>query len=183
QKVVAPKAKVVKTGKVVETHTVERVAVATAPPSPPPNAPLIAPTPLGWDHARMRAPRPPRAWRGSGPDLMDALASAGFKNLSVDDLIMLANRGVSSQLIAQLHVHGLTPMPAASLARLADSGVTGDYIGGLAQLGYANLPIEDYIRLRDAGVTVEFVQRLQRSGLINGRASVEQLIKLANAGV
>jgi beta-lactamase regulating signal transducer with metallopeptidase domain len=171
------------TVKIAQTRMVQRVADATAPPSPPPNAPVIAPTPLRWDHARLRAPRAPRAYRGSGPDLMDALSSAGFKNLSVDDLIMLANRGVSAQLIGELHAHGLTPMPAASLARLADAGVGGAYIGGLAQLGYSNLSIEDYIRLHDAGVTVEFVQRLQRSGLINGRATVEQLIQLANAGV
>ena len=43
--------------------------------------------------------------------------------------------------------------------------------------------IDRYIRLHDAGVTLNFVQRLQRSGLINGRATVDQLIKLANAGV
>jgi beta-lactamase regulating signal transducer with metallopeptidase domain len=177
QKLVIPKAKVVaKTVEIVQTHTVERVAEATAPPSPPPNAPMIAPTPFAYHYHS-------RTMGRSGTGLMDALSNAGFRNLSVDDLIMLANRGVSPQLIAELHAHGLTPMPAASLARLADSGVTGEYIGGLAQLGYANLPIEDYIRLRNAGVTVEFVQRLQRSGLINGRASVEQLIKLANAGV
>jgi beta-lactamase regulating signal transducer with metallopeptidase domain len=183
QKLVVPKAKamaktvvVTKTVKVVQTHTVERVAVATAPPSPQPNAPVIAPTPLRYHYHS-------RTMGRSGPDLMDALVDAGFRNLSVDDLIMLANRGVGSQLIAELHARGLTPMPASSLARLADSGVTGEYIGGLAQLGYANLPIEDYVRLRNAGVTLEFVQRLQRSGLINGRATVEQLIKLANAGV
>ncbi len=173
-----------KTLKIVDTHVkvVEHVvAIATAPP-PPPVDPTAAPAPTPMTyyhyHSTMRT-----TTRRSGTGLMDALSSAGFRNLSVDDLIMLANRGVSPQLIAELHARGLTPMPAASLARLADSGVTGEYIGGLAQLGYANLPIEDYIRLRNAGVTIEFVQRLQRSGLINGRATVEQLIKLANAGV
>jgi hypothetical protein len=174
---------------VVEKHVEKRVekqvevqrelADATALPSPPPIAvtPALAPTPMGWHmHVNTRGPR-------SGTDLMDALSAAGFKNLSVDDLIMLANRGVSPALIAELHANGLTPMPASELARVADSGVSGLYIAGLARLGYANLPIEDYIRLRNAGVTVEFVQRLQRSGLINGRATVDQLIKLANAGL
>ncbi len=190
QNIAAPKTKPAKTETkthtktVIETRVVERVAVATAPPSPPPYTPVLAaPTPLRWDHTRLRAPRPPRTARDSRPDLMDALSNAGFRNLSVDDLIMLANRGVSTQLITELHAHGLTPMPAASLARLADSGVSGAYIGGLAQLGYSNLSIDDYVRLHDAGVTLNFVQRLQRSGLINGRATVDQLIKLANAGV
>ncbi len=115
--------------------------------------------------------------------LMDALANAGFKNLSPDDLIRFADHGVRPELIDQLHAFGLTPMPADALVRLADSGVNGAYIGGLAQLGYRNLAIEDYIRLHDAGVTVEFVQRLLRSGLVKGRPSVDQLIKLANSGI
>ena len=183
-KTVVPKAKTeIKTQKktFAQTRSVERVAVATAPPPPPVDPTTVpAPTPLGWYNANLRAPRAPRRAR---PDLMDALSRAGFKNLSVDDLIMLANRGVSPQLIAELHAHGLTPMPAESLARIADSGVSGAYIGGLAQMGYGNLSIDDYVRLHNAGVTLEFVQRLQRSGLINGRATVDQLIKLANAGV
>jgi len=168
----------------IEKH----IAFATSPPLVA-ASPAPAPTPMEEDEAiravqrlereQLRAARrTPR-----GPDLMDALANAGFKNLSVDDLIMLAKRGVSPLLINQLHANGLTPMPAESLARLADSGVSGAYIGGLARLGYANLPIDDYIRLRNANVTLEFVQRLQRSGIINGRATVEQLIKLANSGM
>jgi beta-lactamase regulating signal transducer with metallopeptidase domain len=115
--------------------------------------------------------------------LLDALSNAGFRNLSVDDVIMLAHRGISPQFVDELHARGLTPMPAASLARLADAGVSPDYIEGLARLGYTNLPIDDYVRLHNAGVTIEMVGRLQRSGLLNHRATVEELIKLANAGV
>jgi hypothetical protein len=74
-------------------------------------------------------------------------------------------------------------MPASTLARFADSGVTGAYIAGLAQLGYPNLAPEDYIRLRDNGITLEFVQRIQSSGLIKGHATVDQLIRLRDAGV
>jgi bla regulator protein blaR1 len=150
-------------------------------------APIVKPEAVVADVTPLPAPSP-RSHREhvrerSGPGLLDALSDAGFRNLSVDDVIMLANRGVSPQFIGDLHARGLTPMPAESLARLADSGVTGAYISGLAQLGYANLSVSDYVRLCDAGVTLEFVQRLQRSGLINGRATVEQLIRLANAGV
>jgi beta-lactamase regulating signal transducer with metallopeptidase domain len=150
-------------------------------------APIVKPEAVVADVTPLPAPSPrphrEHVRERSGPGLLDALSGAGFRNLSVDDVIMLANRGVSPELIADLHAHGLTPMPAESLARLADSGVTGAYISGLAQLGYANLSVSDYVRLCDAGVTLEFVQRLQRSGLINGRATVEQLIRLANAGV
>ena len=150
-------------------------------------APIVKPEAVVADVTPLPAPSPrphrEHVRERSGPGLLDALSDAGFRNLSVDDVIMLANRGVSPQFIGDLHARGLTPMPAESLARLADSGVTGAYISGLAQLGYANLSVSDYVRLCDAGVTLEFVQRLQRSGLINGRATVEQLIRLANAGV
>ncbi len=156
--------------KSVATYVAERVAYATAPPPPP------EPT--------ARPARPAREERvHSSRGLIDALADAGFKNLSVDDLVSLANRGVSPALVDELHQHGLTPMPTSSLERFADSGVTGAYIAGLAQLGYPNLSPEDYIRLRDNGVTLEFVRHLASSGLIKGHASVEELIRLRNAGV
>lgn len=128
---------------------------------------------------RMRSHTP----RASGDDLMDALANAGFHDLSPDDLIKLADHGVQPQLITQLHAFGLTPMPADSLVRLADAGVGAAYIGGLAQLGYGSLSADDYVRLRNAGVTLEFVRHLQRSGLVKGRLSVDDLIKLANSGI
>jgi beta-lactamase regulating signal transducer with metallopeptidase domain len=169
--------------KKVETRVVAtRVAYATAPPAPP------APTarPAADADVPGRAPEREHEHRNSARPsrgLIDALADAGFKNLSVDDLVSLANRGVSPALVDELHQHGLTPMPASSLERFADSGVTGAYIAGLAQLGYPNLAPEDYIRLRDNGVTLEFVRRLQSSGLIKGHATVEQLIRLSNAGV
>jgi beta-lactamase regulating signal transducer with metallopeptidase domain len=169
--------------KKVETRVVAtRVAYATAPPAPP------APTarPAADADVPGRAPEREHEHRNSARPsrgLIDALADAGFKNLSVDDLVSLANRGVSPALVDELHQHGLTPMPASSLERFADSVVTGAYIAGLAQLGYPNLAPEDYIRLRDNGVTLEFVRRLQSSGLIKGHATVEQLIRLSNAGV
>jgi beta-lactamase regulating signal transducer with metallopeptidase domain len=158
--------------KTVVTRTVVRVAYATAPPAPPAAPAPPAPT-----------ARPPhREHERSSRGLLDALADAGFKDLSVDDLVSLANRGVTPALIDELHQYGLTPMPASSLERLADSGVTGAYIAGLAQLGYPNLSPEDYIRLADSGVTLELVRRVQSSGLIKGHASVEELIRLSNAG-
>jgi beta-lactamase regulating signal transducer with metallopeptidase domain len=150
-----------KTVTVVNTRVARRVAVATAPPAPP----------------------LPANDRRSSRGLIDALADAGFKNLSIDDLVSLANRGVTPALVDELHRDGLTPMPASTLARFADSGVTGAYIAGLAQLGYPNLAPEDYIRLRDSGVTLEFVQRIQSSGLIEGHPTVDQLIRLRDAGV
>jgi beta-lactamase regulating signal transducer with metallopeptidase domain len=148
---------------------VERIAYATAPPPPP------APT--------ARPPREHQNDRHASRGLIDALADAGFKNLSIDDLVSLANRGVTPGLVDEMHRDGLTPMPASTLARFADSGVTGAYIAGLAQLGYPNLAPEDYIRLRDNGITLEFVQRIQSSGLIKGHATVDQLIRLRDAGV
>jgi bla regulator protein blaR1 len=162
------KAATVKTSvTIVDTRVAQRVADATAAPPPP------APT-----------ARPPRVHdRRSSRGLIDALADAGFKNLSVDDLVSLANRGVTPALVDEMHQYGLTPMPASALARFADAGVTGAYIAGLAQLGYPNLTPEDYIRLADSGVTLEFVQRVQSSGLIRGHATVDQLIRLRDAGV
>jgi beta-lactamase regulating signal transducer with metallopeptidase domain len=146
---------------IVDTRLAQRIAYATAPPAPTLPATV------------------PRSSRG----LIDALADAGFKNLSIDDLVSLANRGVTPGLVDEMHRDGLTPMPASTLARFADSGVTGAYIAGLAQLGYPNLAPEDYIRLRDSGVTLEFVQRIQSSGLIKGHPTVDQLIRLRDAGV
>jgi len=161
----------------VERTTVERtqkasktsVVVAQA-------APTAAPPARSHPHPRKRE-------RGSDHDLLDALATAGFHDLSVDDLIAFANHGVTARFVEDLHAHGLTPMPADSLTRLADSGVTAGYIEGLARAGYPNLPADQYVRLANAGVTVPFVQRLQRSGLLDRHASIDELIRLKDSGV
>jgi len=59
----------------------------------------------------------------------DELAAAGYRGLSVDQLIALR-----------------------------DHGVGGSFIAGLKSAGYGDLSVDDLIRLRDHGVSVEDVQ-------------------------
>ncbi|HEV3153533.1 MAG TPA: M56 family metallopeptidase [Candidatus Baltobacteraceae bacterium] len=116
-------------------------------------------------------------------DLIDALASAGYRGLSADDLIELANHGVTASFISRLRTLGFAPLPVASLVELVDHGVSPDFIAGMRGAGYSNVAVEDLIRLADHGVTVDFVNRIVRSGIAGSHPSVRDLIRMADAGI
>jgi hypothetical protein len=66
---------------------------------------------------------------------------------------------------------------------LANAGVDPSYIKALDDAGYTGLSVDDLIRLADAGVSPTMIKALRDHGYFaSGKPSVEDLIKLANAG-
>ncbi len=135
-------------------------------------------------HGIMIAPRE----RGDGAmmspdpdDFLMALHDAGFKGLSVDDLIAIRNAGVTASLIRSLRAAGWTPIPAKVLIKIADAGVDASYLAEARAAGFSNASIDDIIALRNAGVSGEFMQALAAERLLP--MSTQEIVKLANAGV
>jgi beta-lactamase regulating signal transducer with metallopeptidase domain len=111
------------------------------------------------------------------------LVKLGYSKMSVDTLVALANAGVSPSYVAALAKIGYTHMSLDTLISLANSGVSASYIKSLADVGYSGMSSDDLIRMANAGVTDKMIKSLRAHGIGDkGNLSIDELIKLANAG-
>jgi beta-lactamase regulating signal transducer with metallopeptidase domain len=148
--------------------------------------------------------------RPSGDEFLDALAAAGYRGLSVDELIKLRDHGVDGPFIVAMNAfayrrlspdelitlrdHGIDPhfvevlrrggYPVSSpdaLVRLADHGVSADYVAAMtAAIG--RLSADDLVRLADHGVDAAFVARV-RNYFANRTPTIDELIKMRDSGL
>ncbi len=146
----------------------------------------------------------------NSPDYIDSLASVGYTNLSVNDLIRLKAVGVTADYIRALQDAGL-PHPSVQdlirlraigvqpdyiramrarfgaatsfeqITRLRAVGVTDAYVRDLASAGYPNLTVEDVTRLRAMGISSSYIALAASHGMRN--LTVEQLIRLKASGI
>lgn len=119
--------------------------------------------------------------RNDGDDLVDALAAAGYRGLSPDDLIELNNHGVTSDFINALHARGIGPLSVRTLVALVDHGVTVDFISAVRDAGYGEPDPEMLVRLADHGVTPDYLRAVDAAS--GTRLSLDDLTRMADAGV
>jgi hypothetical protein len=112
---------------------------------------------------------------------LDALSEAGYRNLSIDDLIKVRNAGVSAEYLRSLKQYGVTPMPLDDLISLANAGVSASYLAEISKLGYTKLGVKSLIALANSGVDPAYIKALADAGYVG--VSTDDLIRLANAGV
>ena len=117
----------------------------------------------------------------AGGDFLDALAAAGYKNLSVDDLVRLKNVGVDGGLIdAAVQYSGARPS-VETLVRMASVGVDADFLHHLQSSGYPRMSLEDVMRMRAIGVDPNYIRDM--TAVLHTRPSIEQLSQLRALGV
>ncbi len=151
------------------------------------------------------ADTPSRAASSGG--FIDSLAAAGYRDLSVDQLIALKVHGVTSELVQRLRaegfeptvddlvsvrVHGVTPefVSTARAAGLTPSleqlialrvhGVDFAVVSEMARLGYT-LDTDQVVSMHVHGVTPAVVETARRLGL--ERPTFDQLISMRVHGV
>lgn len=130
------------------------------------------------------SPRPspePAGRSGDRPDFIDALAAAGYTNLSVDQLIEMEQHGVTPGFIKSLQDLGYQLPPIDLLIRVRDHGVGANFIKGLSAVGYGRLSFDDLIMAKDHGVCLDFIKGLEAAGY--GRPAIDQLVRLKDHGV
>lgn len=125
-------------------------------------------------------------------DYITELANAGYKGLSIEELVRLRAVGVdadyirgieaagfphpSTRELVQLRATGVTPAIIAELRRqfgalslhdfseLHAVGVSGDYVDALARAGYRNLSARQILQMRAVNVDPAYIESLSRAG-------------------
>lgn len=120
--------------------------------------------------------------RGAGtytftPDqtFVTSMASAGYRNLSSDQIVRLAVVDVTLSHVRGLAQAAYNSLPIEEVVRTRIHQVTPEFIRDLAALGYKGVPVESLIRMAIHGATPENIRALQAQGIRS--LSVEELIK------
>ncbi len=109
---------------------------------------------------------------------VDGLASAGFKNLSADELIALKVQGVTPAYVRAIHALGLKPS-VEELVGMKVQGVTPEYIRDLRADGF-NPDIDEIIGFRVQGVSPEYIRDIRALGF---SPNADEIIGLKVQGV
>jgi beta-lactamase regulating signal transducer with metallopeptidase domain len=109
-------------------------------------------------------------------DFIEEMASVGYKNLSIDDLIRLKSVGVTADFVRALRSLGFDNLTVRELANLRAVGVTPKYIEEIRGAGYKDLTARELSNLRALGVTVGFIKIFRDAGYEN--LSIRNLTEL-----
>jgi beta-lactamase regulating signal transducer with metallopeptidase domain len=160
--------------------------------------------------AAQDTPEPPAAQPEQAHDFLTGIVAAGFRNLTVDELIDLKIHGVTPEFalnvkqagftnvtaheLVDMSIHGvdvnfmrgmksngLNNLSIADLVSLRIHGVTPDYMAELKGAGYRDLSADEYRQLRIHGVDAAFIRHLSETGIKN--LTVQQLIRLRQSGL
>jgi len=135
-------------------------------------------------HPPVRAERPAQPVPAAQPeqrhDFLTGIVAAGFRNLTVDELIDLKIHGVTPEFALAVKQAGYTDVTAHELVDLAIHGVDVDFMRAMKKNGLNNLSVADLVSLGVHGVDAAFIRHLNESGITN--PSVDQLIRLKRSG-
>jgi beta-lactamase regulating signal transducer with metallopeptidase domain len=109
---------------------------------------------------------------------LDAMEAAGFKNLTVDELISMKIHGVTPGFVKEIHEMGLQPTPD-ELVGMRVQGITPEYIREMRTFD-SNLNIDELIGMKVQGVTPEYIRGFHVLGLQPG---ADELIGMKVQGV
>ncbi|OLD79897.1 MAG: hypothetical protein AUF67_14390 [Acidobacteria bacterium 13_1_20CM_58_21] len=109
---------------------------------------------------------------------LDAMEAAGFKNLTVDELMAMKIQGVTPEYVREIHELGLQPTPD-ELVGMRVQGITSEYVREMRAFD-SNLNIDELIGMKVQGVTSEYIREFHDLGL---QPSADDLIGLKVQGV
>src|SRR5437660_1585152 len=109
---------------------------------------------------------------------LDAMEAAGFKNLTVDELISMKIQGVTPGYVKEIHEMGLQPTPD-ELVGMRVQGITPEYIREMRKFD-SNLNIDELMGMKVQGVTPEYIREFHELGL---QPSADDVIGLKVQGV
>lgn len=114
-------------------------------------------------------------------DFIDEMASVGYTNLSIDELIRLKSAGVTADYVRSLRALGFANPTSNELTSLSIHGVTPAYIQTIRAAGYNDLSTKELTAFRIHGITPEYIKTLRDAGY--GNLTARQLVEFAIHGV
>ncbi|MGC2659865.1 MAG: M56 family metallopeptidase [Bryobacteraceae bacterium] len=185
-----------------------------APPAAPSAVPAIPPLPPEPEISEIspaQAPEPPQApaspSTSNHESYIDAMAAAGYKDMSVDDLIAFKTQGITPEYMRDMRatglsfsrseligmkIQGVTPeyvrhirdtwkdVTARDLIAMRIQGVDPNDVGQFRQLGFPNLSVHELIEMKIQGVTPDYARRVRETWK---DASIHDLIAMRIQGV
>jgi len=103
------------------------------------------------------------------------MATAGYRNLTADDIVRLAVIDVTLAHVRGLAQAGYAALALDDLVRTRIHRVTPEFITALAARGYRSIPVEDLVKMRIHNVTTPEIDDLKALGF--GGMSIDDLIK------
>ena len=94
-------------------------------------------------------------------DFIGGLAAAGYKGLSVDDLIQFKIHGVTPEFIRQMQAAGLSHPDPDDLVSMRIHDVTPAFIQELKDAGFSGLSVDDLVSFKIHGVTPARIKELR----------------------
>ena len=104
------------------------------------------------------------------------LAQAGYLNLSLDDLVRTRIHRVTPEFVRDLAAVGYKGVALDDLVRMGIHGATPENIKGLQAQGIRGLSVEDLIRFRIHKVTPEYIKSMKDVGFVS--VSEDQLVRM-----
>ncbi|MDQ4123075.1 MAG: M56 family metallopeptidase [Acidobacteriota bacterium] len=101
------------------------------------------------------------------PDYIDEMASVGYTNLTVNQLVRLKNGGVTADYVKNLRALGFSNLNVEELAHMGIHRVSPAYIQAIRAAGYNDLSLRDLTSFRIHGVTPEFISAMRNAGFNN----------------
>jgi hypothetical protein len=98
---------------------------------------------------------------GVTPSYIDKMRSV-FPNITLGEIVGLGHMGVTTEYVANMRAAGVDIKTSSDAKRLAAMGVTPDFVKKLAAAGYSNLSVKELTRLAAAGVDEEFIREMSK---------------------
>jgi beta-lactamase regulating signal transducer with metallopeptidase domain len=128
------------------------------PPVPQPNV---------FVNADYRPERSSRPTQTESEDFIDEMASVGYQNLSVDELIKLKQANVTAEYVRNLAALGYSNLTVRELASMGIHNVTPAYIQTIRAAGYGNLTAKEMTNFRIHDITPAYIKALRDVGYDN----------------
>jgi len=109
---------------------------------------------------------------------LDAMEAAGFKNLTVDELISMKIQGVTPAYVKEIRGLGFEPT-AEELVGMRVQGITPEYVREMRAFS-SNAGIDELIGMKVQGVTPEYIRQIRT---IYPNLQAEELIGMKVQGV